>query len=211
MACALHVNIFGVRVLCCVSVPPSVFRSVSVGVVPGALFGVLFSAVLPSGSLVALAFRLVVLLPFVGCLMASFVSFCPASAGSVKLGRSSASSLFPVDGVGVTGCVVVKAMWFSGSARSPLAVSSAAGAAGIWLVVVSPAGVRSELFCLSVALSPSDLGLLVASCTSAVKSKALVFPVVAAGSSDVAASSYFCGLAAAGPGLDVPADGVSLL
>jgi len=211
VACALHVYIFGVRVLCCVSVPPSVFRSVSVGVVPGALFGVLFSAVLPSGSLVALAFRLVVLLPFVGCLMASFVSFCPASAGSVALGRSSASSLFPVDVVGLSGCVVVKAMWFAGSSRAPLAVASSAGAAGIWLVVEGVSGGRRDLFCLSAALSPSDLGKLVASCKSAVASGAVVFPVVAAGASNVAAASFFCGLAASGPGLDVPADGVSLL
>jgi len=144
----------------------------------------------------------------------SFVSFVPASAGSVALGRSSAASLFPVAGVGLSGCVVASACWFAGSARAPLALASSAGAAGVWLVVVSPAGARSDLFCLSAALAPAALGLLVASCVSAVaagKSGVLVFPVVAAGASGVAASLFFCGLAAAGPGVAAPADGVSLL
>jgi hypothetical protein len=142
-----------------------------------------------------------------------FVPWVPASAGSVSLRGSAASALFPVAGVGVSGCVVASACWFAGSARAPLALSGPAGAAGLWLVVVS-GSVRLDLFCLSAALSPSDLGSLVVSCSSAVAAGLAgvsVFPVVAAGSRGVAAGSFFCGLAASGPGVPAPADGVSLL
>ena len=139
-------------------------------------------------------------------------SWVPASAGSVLLRGRSASSLFPVAGVGLSGCVVVRACWFAGSPRSPLAWASSTGAAGLWLVVVAEdGGARSDLFCLSAALSPADLGSLVAACSAAVASGAVVYPVVAAGGRGVAAAGFFCGFGSVAPGVPAPADGVSLL
>jgi len=139
--------------------------------------------------------------------MASFISYVPASAGVILLGGRPASSLFAVDGVGVSGCIVDKAFWFAGSARSSVRVESASDAAGICIVLVGGA----RLYCLSAAFSESfELNSLVASVTSACVSGTVVYPVVAA-TGDVAASSYFCGLAHVGPGIDEPASGVSAL
>jgi len=151
----------------------------------------------------------------------SFVSFLPASAGSVLLSGLPASALFPVAVVGVSGCVVSSAFWFSGSARSPVALAAPvpagsvpSGASGLVAVLASGA----SLVCLSAAFpggvgSPA-LASLGASVRSAVLSGAVVFPVVAA-SGLRPASGFFCGLAAvaspAAVGVALPGPGVSFL
>jgi len=138
--------------------------------------------------------------------MASFVSFVPAPS-SVSLGRSGvASSVVPVRGLGFVGGVVARSSWGSGPFASPVWLPSSEGAAflAVWFV-----GVSAPLVCLVSALSASDLSALVASAASAGSSGVPVFPVVAAGASGVAASGYFCGLAASGPGASAaPAAGV---
>jgi hypothetical protein len=148
-----------------------------------------------------------------GCLMTSsvsgsvpvFVPFVP-SASAVSLGRSGfASSVVPVRGLGFSGGVVSRSAWVSGSVSAPVFLPSRVGASALWVWF---AGSSAPLVCLVGALSSADLSSLVASASSAASSGSPVFPVVAAGASGVAASGYFCGLSASGPGSSaVPAVG----
>jgi len=128
----------------------------------------------------------------------SFVSFVP-SASAVSLGRSgAASSLAPVRGLGFSGGVVVASGWVTGSAHAGWrAVDSSASASGL---AVFFDGVADPLVCLKGALCPADFDALRESVASAGLSGVSVFPVVACGRSGVAASGYFCGLAASAPG-----------
>ena len=145
---------------------------------------------------------------FGGVLVASsslFVPFVP-SASAVSLGRSGfASSVVPVRGLGFSGGVVSRSAWVSGPASAPVFLPSRVGASALWVWF---AGSSAPLVCLVGALSSADLSSLVASASSAASSGSPVFPVVAAGASGVAASGYFCGLSASGPGSSaVPAVG----
>lgn len=139
---------------------------------------------------------------FWGWLMSSsvsgFVPFVP-SASAVSLGRSGfASSVVPVRGLGFSGGVVSRASWVSGSSAAPAFLPSSVGASALWVWF---AGSSAPLVCLVGAFGGvSGCAPLVSAVASALSSGEAVFPVVAAGPSGVAASGFFCGLAAVGPG-----------
>jgi len=127
----------------------------------------------------------------------SFVSFVP-SASAVSLRGYPAAALVPVRGLGLSGGVVVSSTWVFGSARSGWReVDSEASASGL---AVFFDGVIEPLVCLKAALCPADFVALRESVASAGLAGVPVFPLVAAGLSGVAASGYFCGLAASAPG-----------
>ena len=136
----------------------------------------------------------------------SFVSFVPA-ASAVSLRGYPAVALVPVRGLGLSGGVVASSTWVFGSARSGWhEADSEASASGL---AVFFDGVPEPLVCLKAALCPADFVALKESVRSAVVSGVPVFPLVAAGSSGVAASGFFCGLSASAPGapLSAPARG----
>jgi hypothetical protein len=133
--------------------------------------------------------------------MSSFSSFVP-SASAVSLGRSGfASSVVPVRGLGFSGGVVSRASWVSGAPSAPVFLPSSVGASALWVWFV---GSSAPLVCLVGAFGGvSGCAPLVSSVASALSSGEVVFPVVACGPSGVAASGFFCGLAAVGPGSSV--------
>ena len=141
--------------------------------------------------------------------MSSFVSFVPA-VSAVSLGGFPASSVVPVSGpLGSAGGVVVGSSWVSGSARGGwVAAPSASSARGlaVWF-----RGSSVPLVCLRAALAPACFSSLVASVASACASGAVVFPVVASGSSGGVAPGFLCGLASSGPVAAAPVVGCVVL
>lgn len=171
----------------------------------------------PSWGSGSLAFRAVRLAFFSLCLrlcrvgwfvVSSFVSFVPA-VSAVSLGGFPASSVVPVSGpLGSAGGVVVGSSWVSGSARGGWVAASASSARGlaVWF-----RGSSVPLVCLRAALAPACFSSLVASVASAGASGAVVFPVVASGSSGGVAPGFLCGLASSGPVAAAPVVGCVVL
>ena len=186
--------IFGVRVPSWGSVPPLVFRSVSWGVVLGALFGVLFW--LSCFRVRCLRFGWWCVAVW-GLPVASSSSFVPSASSALLPGGVSAVVPVP-SSLGSVGGVVVGSAWVSRSRGVVLPWSGPAASApalAVWF-----AGSSVPLVCLRSALPASGaLARLASAASAAGASGSVVFPVVAVGASGVAASGFFCGLSASAP------------